>query len=172
MLRCVFGHRWDNLPAQLPSSTGTTLQRFLGFLIFWAVELPFCSLRPTKLRWLYTAKAWLLPPSVLGLLIYCVVQSRGRLASNAELSGTSESLSRSALVWAIVSSVNSAMGNWVRISPYRLSFISNLQMQSTFIANMPDFARYSTDPSATMWTHIVFVPFPAAVVSGAIPDRL
>nr|VWP01952.1 AvrPphE (AvrPphE protein) (Type III effector HopX1) [Ganoderma boninense] len=34
---------------------------------------------------------------------------------------------------------------------------------STFIANMPDFARYSTDPAATMWTHIIFVPFPAAI---------
>ncbi len=30
---------------------------------------------------------------------------------------------------------------------------------------MPDFARYATDPSATMWTHIIFVPFPAAIVS-------
>lgn len=37
--------------------------------------------------------------------------------------------------------------------------------QSTFIANMPDFARYATNPSATMWAHIVFVPFPAAIVS-------
>ena len=114
MIRCIFGHRWDDLGAQLPSSTGTTLQRLLGFLIFWAIELPFCSLRPNKLRWLYTAKAWLLPPSVFGLLIFCVVQSRGHLASTADLSDTSETLSGSRLVWAIVGSVNSAMGNWVR----------------------------------------------------------
>ena len=137
MLRCVFGHHWDNLPAQLPSSTGTTLQRFLGFLIFWAVELPFCSLRPTKLRWLYTAKAWLLPPSVLGLLVYCVVQSHGKLTSNAELSGTSQSLSHSALAWAIVSSVNSAMGNWVRISPYCLLFISDFLTFECSLRSLP-----------------------------------
>ncbi len=127
MLRCVVGHRWDNLGAQLPLSTGTTLQRFLGFLIFWAVELPFCSLRPNKLRWLYTAKAWLLPPSVLGLLIYCAVQSRGHLASNAELSDMSVAPGGSALVWAIVASINSAMGNWVRCSVLlHLRFTSNL----------------------------------------------
>ncbi|PIL23651.1 transporter [Ganoderma sinense ZZ0214-1] len=58
----------------------------------------------------------------------------------------SDTLSGSMLAWAIVGSINSAMGNW-----------------STFIANMPDFARYATDPVATMWTHIVFVPFPAAI---------
>ncbi|TBU54026.1 permease for cytosine/purines, uracil, thiamine, allantoin-domain-containing protein [Dichomitus squalens] len=146
MLRCIVGHRWDNLGAQFPPPVGTTLQRFLGFLIFWAVELPFCSLRPNRLRWLYTLKAWLLPPSVIGLLIYCVVQSRGRLASDADLSNVAARPTGSALVWVIVAAINSAMGNW-----------------STFIANMPDFARYATDPSATMWTHIVFVPFPAAI---------
>ncbi|OBZ65106.1 Uracil permease [Grifola frondosa] len=51
-----------------------------------------------------------------------------------------------ALAWLFVSSVNSAMGNW-----------------STFIANMPDFSRYATSADATMWTHILFVPFPAAL---------
>lgn len=30
---------------------------------------------------------------------------------------------------------------------------------------MPDFSRYATNPSAVMWTHIIFVPFPAALVS-------
>ncbi|EIW55424.1 uncharacterized protein TRAVEDRAFT_74222 [Trametes versicolor FP-101664 SS1] len=146
MLRCVIGKRWDNLGSQFPPSVGTTLQRFIGFLIFWAIELPFCSLRPNRLRWLYTFKAWTLPPSVFGLLIYCLVQSRGQLASDEALAGLSARPRGSALVWLVVGSINSAMGNW-----------------STFIANMPDFSRYATNPSAVMWTHIIFVPFPAAL---------
>ncbi|KAH9848368.1 permease for cytosine/purines, uracil, thiamine, allantoin-domain-containing protein [Lenzites betulinus] len=146
MLRCVVGKRWDDLGSQFPPSVGTTLQRFIGFLIFWAIELPFCSLRPNRLRWLYTFKAWTLPPSVLGLLIYCLVQSRGQLASDDALAGSSARPRGAALVWLVVSSINSAMGNW-----------------STFIANMPDFARYAKNPSAVMWTHIIFVPFPAAL---------
>ncbi|KAI0739280.1 permease for cytosine/purines, uracil, thiamine, allantoin-domain-containing protein [Daedaleopsis nitida] len=146
MLRCIVGKRWDDLGSQLPPSVGTTLQRLIGFLLFWAIELPFCSLRPNKLKWLYTFKAWTLPPSMIGLLIYCLVQSRGHLASDAALSSVTTRPTGSALAWLIVSSINSAMGNW-----------------STFIANMPDFARYATSPSATMWTHIVFVPFPAAI---------
>ena len=115
MLRCIVGHRWDDLGTQFPQSVGTTLQRFLGFLVFWALELPFCSLRPNKLRWIYTLKAWLLPPSVFGLLIYCTVQSRGRLASDTELSNISSRPTGSSLAWAMVAAVNSAMGNWVRL---------------------------------------------------------
>ncbi|KAI0822047.1 permease for cytosine/purines, uracil, thiamine, allantoin-domain-containing protein [Trametes gibbosa] len=146
MLRCVIGKRWDNLGSQFPPSVGTSLQRFIGFLIFWAIELPFCSLRPNRLRWLYTFKAWTLPPSVFGLLIYCLVQSHGQLASDDALANASARPRGAALAWLVVSSINSTMGNW-----------------STFIANMPDFSRYATNPSAVMWTHIVFVPFPAAL---------
>ncbi|GBE85708.1 permease for cytosine/purines, uracil, thiamine, allantoin-domain-containing protein [Sparassis latifolia] len=146
MLHCIVGNRWNNLGVQFPSSVGTTIQRFLGFLIFWAIELPFCSLRPYRLKWLYAFKAWTLPPSVFALLIYCLVQSKGKLASTTALAGTAALPKGSTLAWLFVNSVNSAMGNW-----------------STFIANMPDFSRYATNPRATMWTHILFVPFPAAL---------
>ncbi|EPS93628.1 hypothetical protein FOMPIDRAFT_1170330 [Fomitopsis schrenkii] len=148
MINCVVGDGWKNLSVSFPESVGCTVQRFVGFLIFWAFVLPFCSLRPTRLKWLYTFKAWLLPPSVLGLLIYCLVQSNGRLAGTAALAGTDASqLPKGAtLVWLMVSSINSCMGNW-----------------STFIANMPDFSRYSDSPNAVLWTHVLFVPFPAAL---------
>ena len=122
MLRCIVGNRWNNLGVQFPPSVGTSLQRFIGFLLFWAIELPFCSLRPNRLRWLYTFKAWTLPPSVFGLLIYCLVQSKGRLASDAALSDITRPTG-SALAWLIVSSINSAMGNWVVVArALRLSY--------------------------------------------------
>ncbi|KAH9886006.1 permease for cytosine/purines, uracil, thiamine, allantoin-domain-containing protein [Cubamyces lactineus] len=146
MLRCIIGKRWENLGAQFSPSVGTTLQRFIGFVLFWAIELPFCSFRPNRLRWLYTLKAWTLPPSVFGLLIYCLVQSHGHLAPDSALAGTTSTPRGAVLVWLVVSSINSTMGNW-----------------STFIANMPDFSRYATSPSAVMWTHILCVPFPAAI---------
>ena len=166
MLRCVIGKRWDNLGVQFPPSVGTTVQRFIGFVLFWAIELPFCSLRPNRLRWLYTLKAWTLPPSVFGLLIYCLVQSGGKLASDQALSDGTTRPAGPALAWLVVSSINSAMGNWVSLFLLLRPIYSllHLRVQSTFIANMPDFARYATNPSATMWTHIIFVPFPAALV--------
>ncbi|KZO90997.1 hypothetical protein CALVIDRAFT_542160 [Calocera viscosa TUFC12733] len=145
MINCIVGNSWNNLPVQFPASVGTTVQRFIGFLIFWAIELPFCSLRPYQLKWLYTFKAWTLGPGVIGLLIYCLVQSNGKLASDAALAGVTLAKGGT-LGWLFVSNVNSAMGNW-----------------STFIANMPDFSRYATSPKATMWTHILFVPIPAAL---------
>ncbi|KAH9911140.1 permease for cytosine/purines, uracil, thiamine, allantoin-domain-containing protein [Epithele typhae] len=146
MLRCLFGHRWETIGPRFPPSVGTTLQRFIGFLLFWLIEFPFCSFRPNRLRWLYTLKAITLPPSVFGLLVYCLVQSRARLASDERLIDQDTRPTGPALAWLIVGSITSAMGKW-----------------STFIANMPDFARYATDPSGTMWTHILFVPFPAAL---------
>lgn len=146
MIHCVVGQKWNNLAVQFPNSVGTTVQRFVGFLIFWAIELPFCCLRPTQLRWLYTFKAWTLPPSVIGLLIYCLVQSKGELGSTAALAGTTALPKGSVLAWLWVSSINSCMGNW-----------------STFIANMPDFSRYAKNPKAVFWTHVLFVPFPAAI---------
>lgn len=114
MIHCVVGQKWNNLAVQFPNSVGTTVQRFVGFLIFWAIELPFCCLRPTQLRWLYTFKAWTLPPSVIGLLIYCLVQSKGELGSTAALAGTTALPKGSVLAWLWVSSINSCMGNWVR----------------------------------------------------------
>lgn len=36
---------------------------------------------------------------------------------------------------------------------------------------MPDFSRYATNPSAVMWTHIIFVPFPAALVSPLLHEN-
>lgn len=32
-LRCVFGHRWVNIPNTLPASSGTTSRRLLAFFI-------------------------------------------------------------------------------------------------------------------------------------------
>lgn len=113
MLRCIIGKRWENLGAQFSPSVGTTLQRFIGFVLFWAIELPFCSFRPNRLRWLYTLKAWTLPPSVFGLLIYCLVQSHGHLAPDSALAGTTSTPRGAVLVWLVVSSINSTMGNWV-----------------------------------------------------------
>jgi nucleobase:cation symporter-1, NCS1 family len=146
MCTCIFGHGWDNLPVQFPDSVGTTLQRFLGFVFFWLLTLPVCSMRPNQLKWLYNFKAWTLPPSVIGLLIYCLVQSKGKLASTAELSAGVPLPTGATLGWLFMTSVNSSMGNW-----------------STFIANMPDFSRYATGPKAVFWTHVLFVPIPAAL---------
>ncbi|KZT24305.1 hypothetical protein NEOLEDRAFT_1116396 [Neolentinus lepideus HHB14362 ss-1] len=147
MLTCIFGHRWKDLPHQFPVSVGTTIQRFIGYFLFWCITLPFCGFRPNRLKWLYDFKAVVLPPSVLGLLIYCLVQSKGKLADTLSLADQGTKIPRGAtLGWLFVSSVNSSMGNW-----------------STFIANMPDFSRYATSPRATFWTHILLVPIPATL---------
>ena len=57
---------------------------------------------------------------MFGLLTYCLVQSKGKLASTQALSDISARPTGSALAWLIVSSINSAMGNWVRQSSVSL----------------------------------------------------
>ncbi|BFZ63364.1 hypothetical protein YB2330_004486 [Saitoella coloradoensis] len=144
-LTCIVGHSWQNLPNQFSPGVGTTIQRFVGYFLFWCITLPFCSLRPNQLKWLYNFKAWVLPFSMIGLLIFCLIQSGGKLGDVSSSAGATRPHG-SALAWIFVSAVNSSMGNW-----------------STFIANMPDFSRYATSPRATMWTHILFVPIPATL---------
>ena len=61
---------------------------------------------PQKIRWLFLAKAIIVPPTWLALLIWAFVKvppNSGILAQKAKLSG-------SALSWAWLSALNSALG--------------------------------------------------------------
>jgi nucleobase:cation symporter-1, NCS1 family len=88
------------------------------YFLYWLIQLPFMFVSPQKIRWLFFAKAIIVPPTWLALLIWAFVKvppSSGILARKAELSG-------SALSWAWLSALNSTLGNY-----------------STLGVNIPDF---------------------------------
>lgn len=92
---------------QSPDSTYATC--FIGmicYFLYWLIQFPFMLVSPQKIRWLFLAKAIIVPPTWLALLIWAFVKvppNSGILAQKAELSG-------SALSWAWLSALNSALG--------------------------------------------------------------
>ncbi len=76
------------------------------YFLYWLIQFPFMFISPQKIRWLFLAKAIIVPPTWLALLIWAFVNvppNSGILAQKAELSG-------SALSWAWLSALNSALG--------------------------------------------------------------
>ncbi|KAH9910437.1 permease for cytosine/purines, uracil, thiamine, allantoin-domain-containing protein [Epithele typhae] len=128
MLRCLFGHRWETIGPRFPPSVGTTLQRFIGFLLFWLIELPSVLSAPTAFVGSTLSKHH--SPSIcVGLLVYCLVDRSGTRPTGP------------ALAWLVVAPSpprweNGCVPTWWRCCGSNHS-----------LANMPDFARYATDPS-------------------------
>ncbi|KAF8272721.1 NCS1 nucleoside transporter family [Lactarius quietus] len=94
------------LPNHLPPSANITTAGMMCYFLYWLIQLPFMLISPQKIRWLFLAKAIIVPPTWLALLIWSfakVPPNSGLLTQKAELSG-------STLSWAWLSALNSALG--------------------------------------------------------------
>lgn len=102
--------------------------------------MPLLSVPIPKVRLLFTIKSVVLPPIVIGLFVFCMLQARhsGGSAGTFEKSGT---LSGSTLAWAMLGGINSVMGK-----------------TSTSIVNQPDLARYARNKTAPMWSQLIALP--------------
>lgn len=47
----------DHIPNTFPASTGMTVAQFVGFMIFWIIQLPFLLLKPARLKYLLYVSA-------------------------------------------------------------------------------------------------------------------
>jgi len=118
-----------HLPNHLPPSAHLTtsgthrnltrrLDRYLRipegmicYFLYWLIQFPFMFISPQKIRWLFLAKAAIVPPTWLALLIWAFVKvppNSGLLAQKAEISG-------SELSWAWFGAVNSALGSYATL---------------------------------------------------------
>ena len=94
------------------------------YFLYWLIQFPFMLISPQKIRWLFLAKAIIVPPAWLAMLIWAFVKvpsSEGLLTEHAKLSG-------SKLSWAWLSALNSALG-----------------IYSTLAVNIPDFTVRTND---------------------------
>lgn len=126
-----------NLPNRLPPSANITTsgarqlvfvkmdrqtltypEGMICFFLYWLIQFPFMFVSPQKIRWLFLAKSIIVPPTWIALLIWAMVKvppSSGLLSQKGDLSG-------SALSWAWLGALNSALGSY-----------------STLGVNIPDF---------------------------------
>ncbi|KAI0275993.1 NCS1 nucleoside transporter family [Russula aff. rugulosa BPL654] len=130
-----------HLPNHLPPGANITTSGMICFFLFWFIQFPFMFVSPQKIRWLFLAKSIIVPPTWIALLIWAMVKvppSSGLLSQKAELSG-------SALSWAWLGALNSALGSY-----------------STLGVNIPDFTvghTYAT-PSHLLIQYIQLIIIP------------
>ncbi|KAF8862921.1 hypothetical protein BDZ45DRAFT_798820 [Acephala macrosclerotiorum] len=101
MLRAIFGHSYTKIPNHIPLSQGITSRVLLCFFLFFCV------------------KSFLVTPAVIGLFIFCTVNTKGNLGP---LYGSTTS--GGAFGWFFMYAINAGMGN-----------------NATYITNQPDMTR-------------------------------
>jgi len=114
-------NRLDDLPAVHQAlQTG-----IMCYFIYWVIQFPFMLISPHKIRWLFLAKAIIVPPSWLALLIWAFVKvpsSEGLFTLHATATGSNFS-------WAYLRALNAAVGSYATLS-----------------VNIPDFTVNSPKP--------------------------
>ncbi|KAJ6631084.1 permease for cytosine/purines, uracil, thiamine, allantoin-domain-containing protein [Mycena sp. CBHHK59/15] len=108
-LRCVFGHKWTNIPNHLPASAGIDTQGLVAFSLVWLLQGPLILIHPSRIYWIWPLKGILVPPAVIGFFIWAVVRA-GADWRTFNTNITVAPVHGSALGWAIVSGINSVMG--------------------------------------------------------------
>ncbi|KAJ5771949.1 hypothetical protein N7520_002478 [Penicillium odoratum] len=137
MLRAIFGHNFTNIPNHLPESAGITTSLMLAFFLCWLIHLPFCHFRPYQLRKFFWFKTIVSVPSMFGLFIWAMVDTKGQIGTLY----SSTSRSSSTMAWLILAGINSGLGNTANL-----------------ITNQPDFARWTSKRGAPVWTQLLVNP--------------
>lgn len=133
LLRCIFGSAWDNFPNRLPADAGITSANLLAFFIYWFFQMGLMFLHPTVLRHIFIVKAVYSTAALLAVLGWAVHQNHGSIGSfNFEGQVV---LSGSALVWPMISAINSVCAALCPI-----------------LINQPDISRYAQRPSQATWS--------------------
>ena len=82
------------------------------YFIYWTIQLPFMLVSPQKIRWLFVAKALIVPPSWIALLIWAFVKvpaSKGLFTLHATATGSDFS-------WAYLRALNVSLGFYATLA--------------------------------------------------------
>ncbi|KAI0926219.1 hypothetical protein AcW1_008440 [Taiwanofungus camphoratus] len=124
------------LPNHLSPGANITTAGIMCYFLYWLVQFPFMLISPQRIRWLFVAKAAIVPAAWLAMLIWAFV----KVPSNQGLFEQHSALSGSAMSWAWLSALNSALG-----------------IYSTLAVNIPDFTRYAQDERA-QYIQLLIIP--------------
>lgn len=144
-LRCIFGHKWTDIPNHLPASAGITTSGMVAFFITWLLQLPSAWLHPSKAGPLFAVKSFLSPTAYLVTMIWALVKFKG---VNLDL-GKHE-VSGSALGWSFMRAINTVVSGVV--PP---------------MVNIADLARYANQPK-DVWPLMggLFISKPLVILIG------
>jgi len=125
-----------NIANQLPESASITTVGMMCYFIYWAIQFPLMFISPQKIRHLFTVKGIVVPIAWLSILIWSFV----KVPAKTSLGPLHASLSGSALSWAWLSALNSALG-----------------IYATLAVNIPDFTRYAKNEKA-QFVQLIIIP--------------
>ncbi|KAK8214833.1 uracil permease [Zalaria obscura] len=148
MLRSIWPS-WDDYGSTgsrntMPTSSGTNTRDFVSFFLFWLFSLPAIWFPVHQIRHLFTAKSIITPCAGLAFFIWAIVRANGI----GPIVHQPSSLTGSALGWAIVKGIMSAIANF-----------------ATLIVNDPDFSRFAKTPRSALWSQLITIPVGFAVTS-------
>ncbi|KAJ8469804.1 hypothetical protein ONZ51_g8748 [Trametes cubensis] len=113
-----------------------TTAGMMCYFLYWLIQFPLMLVSPQKIRWLFVIKAFIVPPAWLAMLIWAFV----RVPSSKGLFEQHSTLSGSAMSYAWLSALNSALG-----------------IYSTLAVNIPDFTRYAKNEKA-QYVQLLIIP--------------
>jgi nucleobase:cation symporter-1, NCS1 family len=127
----------ENLPATFPTSTGMTLPQFIGFIVFYVIQLPILLLNPKQLRFLVMGSTAVGFVVQLVLLIWACATMKGFGSLIKDDSPTTSSLG-----WSFM------YGITVTVSSITAGILS-----------VCDFSRFARTPAAGQWPQFLgFLP--------------
>jgi NCS1 family nucleobase:cation symporter-1 len=107
-MRCIFGHRWTDMPNHLPESAGITTAQMVSFFITWLLQFPSAWLHPSKAGPLFVVKSFLSPVAYLVTMIWAITKFNG---VNLDLG--KKGVTGSALGWSFMKAINTVVSGVV-----------------------------------------------------------
>lgn len=83
------------------------------YLLFWLVQFPFMLITPQNIRYLFFAKALIVPLTFIAILVWSMMKVPTSRSLNLNASST---LNSSDLCWAWLRSLNSTLGSWMTLA--------------------------------------------------------
>jgi len=120
-----------NIPNRLGSEISS--KQLLCYFLFWLFQLPFLFISPQSLRWLFLAKAIIVPPALFAMLGWAFATTGGGAIFQQK-----GSLSGYQLVWTWLGALNSTLGTI-----------------TTLAVNIPDFTRYARSKQEYVTTYFI-----------------
>ena len=110
MIRSIWTS-YEDLPNSMSTGSGTTTRDFVSFFLFWICSLPAIWFPVHKIRHLFTAKAYFVPPAGVAFFIWAIVKAHG-IGPIVHQGSTKHG---GALGWAMVQGIMSSIANFATL---------------------------------------------------------
>lgn len=124
--------------------SGTNVMAFTSFFLFSLGSLPAIWFPVHKIRHLFTVKAYFVPVAGIAFFAWAISRANGI----GPIIHESNTIHGSALAWAMVKGIMSAIANF-----------------ATLIVNSNDFSRFAKRPESALWSQLFTIPIGFAVTS-------